>query len=578
MSEFLLKDWKGTPPEVGNSRSSFERLLLFLLHNLLKDKYDEDSRYFRKGKPAFCSASGVESDTLEFISRSFIGAAYYNIHSNSDFLTKIYLNIIKEGTSRTSKFFWGEIHSNQVLVENTSLIIGLLLNKNKFWNNLSEPGRRAFTGYIRKSLVREYYKNNWLWFMIFHYLFLEETGAKNYKKIIEKLISEIDLLYVGGGWYRDGLERQEIKYDHYNSWAFHYYGLMFCYLAGTKYNNTKERLKKRFTEFLDSYLMVFSNNGLPIPWGRSQIYRFGMLSPLGLGIALGIIDQEKIGKIKSIAVNTINEFFRSDILNDKGLLTAGYVRESRLLPEKYSGEGSPYWCLKAFSFLLLKEDHPFWRIDYSKQEKRYLPKHAELPGSICFRIQNNHNGHNLLINGGINSRRYAMQYNRFAYSNKFFAILDSGYADNTFVFLYGGKYLIRDTVHYSGNVDNNAMLMEWSVSKLKKMKASSYIIPYKEGYRIFSNIISPEQIRYFYFGFAVKKEDMVMKIFPNRIYLISGNQTSFLEVTGSAGKFSCKPVPGDRMPDGNDAVMPCFESTLSPGNNLINLNVAGYIK
>lgn len=41
------------------------------------------------------------------------------------------------------------------------------------------------------------------------------------------------------------------------------------------------------------------------------------------------------------------------------MLTIGYAYPNILMSENYNVPGSPYWCMKAFAFLMLPAGHPF---------------------------------------------------------------------------------------------------------------------------------------------------------------------------------------------------------------------------
>ena len=54
---------------------------------------------------------------------------------------------------------------------------------------------------------------------------------------------------------------------------------------------------------------------------------------------------------------------KQPIFDNGGILTVGYTYPNLLMSETYNAPGSPYWALKAFVFLALPDDHPFWQAD-----------------------------------------------------------------------------------------------------------------------------------------------------------------------------------------------------------------------
>jgi len=564
------RKFEGTIPILSSERKSFENLLLFLLDNAIKYRFDEEVGYFRKGSTLQRSPAGKQSDIYELMSRTFIGVGYYLIHNNSDDLRKKYLTLIKNGCCLESKSYWGKIVSDQRVVENTSVIVGLLLNKEKLWDALPQKEKRNFLGYILASSRKHFRQSNWLWFKVFHFLILEKYGGVNYKEQIISTIEKLSKFYTGDGWYNDSLQDNEYRYDHYNSWAMHYYGLLFCYLAGDEYRGIKEILKERFRLFKHSYLLCFSDKGLPIPWGRSLLYRFGMLSCFGLGIKLDLIDKNEMAKIKKITVSTINEFFHHRILDCKGLLTMGFTKVSKQLLENYSSDGSPYWALKAFSFLILDENHAFWNMDISDSVAEEEKDVATFIPAINAYIRHDKNGHLFLLNGIMNSRIYPYKYNRFAYSNIFFQTIDRKFVDHAFVFLYRGENLIRDIIKEVKYTKTGAIHVRWAVSKIKGLEVYTSIISIKYGYILINNIVSPETIKYIFCGFNSKTGNLSIRKKESSIKLDCDNLSTKLQVVDLIkGKIGYKLISNKLMFYKRSSVVPYYTSKVIPGKTTV---------
>lgn len=56
-------------------------------------------------------------------------------------------------------------------------------------------------------------------------------------------------------------------------------------------------------------------------------------------------------------------WMKQPIFDNGGILTVGYTYPNLFMSETYNAPGSPYWALKAFVFLALPDDHPFWQAD-----------------------------------------------------------------------------------------------------------------------------------------------------------------------------------------------------------------------
>ena len=55
-----------------------------------------------------------------------------------------------------------------------------MLTKNVLWDNYDKKEKELIINYFKSFLDLEIYQNNWLWFKIFHYLFLEKFNDVDY--------------------------------------------------------------------------------------------------------------------------------------------------------------------------------------------------------------------------------------------------------------------------------------------------------------------------------------------------------------------------------------------------------------
>lgn len=51
------------------------------------------------------------------------------------------------------------------------------------------------------------------------------------------------------------------------------------------------------------------------------------------------------------------------IFDNCGILTIGYRYPNLHMAESHNAPGSPYWSLKAFAFLMIPDDAPFWQAE-----------------------------------------------------------------------------------------------------------------------------------------------------------------------------------------------------------------------
>jgi hypothetical protein len=179
---------------------STKALFLALSGDLHRKCWDENGGRFRIGRSFQRSLGGSRADALELGARSFIGAAYFLRSWEKDDLRERYLEFVRKGTDPASAAFWGRIDSGAVLVENASLVIGFLLDP-KLWERLGAQERKNFRDYIASCAGRYFHDSNWLWFKIFHLLFLELTGGPGPGKDIPELLERLGSFYDGEGWY-----------------------------------------------------------------------------------------------------------------------------------------------------------------------------------------------------------------------------------------------------------------------------------------------------------------------------------------------------------------------------------------
>lgn len=65
------------------------------------------------------------------------------------------------------------------------------------------------------------------------------------------------------------------------------------------------------------------------------------------------------------------------IADNGGVLTIGYAYPNILMSENYNAPGSPYWCMKAFAFLMLPAGHPFWQTPAAARISHPFPQMEE---------------------------------------------------------------------------------------------------------------------------------------------------------------------------------------------------------
>ena len=155
--------WDGT-------RESLLSLCEYLILNIIE--LSERSGSYLVSPPIFQkSVHKSKVEKSETFARSFIGGAYYirlnyeNQSASSEEYTRV-LGFYKKGIissfDPTSKDYWG-VH-NHLIVENTSIIIGLMVTESVVWGGYDDFEKKVIVEYVRMYLDVDTYNNNWIWF------------------------------------------------------------------------------------------------------------------------------------------------------------------------------------------------------------------------------------------------------------------------------------------------------------------------------------------------------------------------------------------------------------------------------
>ncbi len=160
----------------------------------------------------------------------------------------------------------------------------------------------------------------------------------------------------GDGFFVDGGNR---AYDYYNFWGFQMFNLFhYKYTEPWKMKFGKQ-IRETTDQFMQSFPLYFGADGAPVAFGRSLMYRWAAVCPVGYAEAagLGALDP---GLERRIASGCLKYFWEGGALSENGLLQPGWLGPNTLAAEPYGHRGAPYWASVGFSPLLLPADHPFW--------------------------------------------------------------------------------------------------------------------------------------------------------------------------------------------------------------------------
>ncbi|WGF87529.1 DUF2264 domain-containing protein [Marinivivus vitaminiproducens] len=321
---------------------------------------------------------------------------------------------LANGTDPDHPEFWGEqTDRNQRLVEMAALGFALALIPEIVWQPQSERAKRNIVRYLARANELAYGENNWKFFRILVDLGLERVGAPFDRGPMQAYLDELEHLYLGDGWYRDGPVR---RVDHYVPFALHFYSLIYAELAPHD-SARAERYRERAALFASDFQHWFAEDGAVLPFGRSLTYRFATGSFWG---ALAFADLEALpwGVIKSLHLRHLRWWSRHPIADRDGVLSIGYGYPNLMMSESYNSPGSPYWAFKAFLPLALPEDHPFWLAEEAPSPDVDGPVPLPHPGMVVERTT----GHCYALSSGqenLQMRHGPEKYAKFAYSSRY---------------------------------------------------------------------------------------------------------------------------------------------------------------
>jgi hypothetical protein len=278
------------------------------------------------------------------------------------------------GTNPASPHYWGPDASyHQHHVEMGLMAIALQLAERDLWTPLTRAERDGVARWFATCRGGGIVNNNHL-FMSVHILeFLGQHGygRRTDRAVITAHLNQLETMHRGGGWFEDGINQ---AYDHYNAYAFHFYGLMWARLHGAAEPPRAQRWREWAQLFVRDYQHFFAASGEHPAFGRSICYRFNCINVFGLALAEGATELAP-GMLRRLCTRNLDFFLSRPIYQEQGCLSYGFTDRFDKIVEPYSCAASPYWAAKGFAPLLLPSDHAFWR-----DAEQPLP--AERPGGF----------------------------------------------------------------------------------------------------------------------------------------------------------------------------------------------------
>ncbi len=396
------------------SKAYYEDMLLQMIEPL-KFHFSEGKSRLKLGD--FAAGYGQRVAGMEGFSRILWGLVPYWRGGGED---RSLLPIIREGlcngTNPKHEEYWGDLQDkDQRMVEMAAISNGLLLIPELLWEPLSEKQRDNLANWLYQINLYSLAENNWQFFNTLTNLALKSLGRKYSQERMQEAIDKYESFYLGNGWYSDGKRPQK---DYYSSFAIQYYCLLYAYYQADEEPQRAALYRERAKAFAESFLYWFDEEGKALPFGRSLTYRFGEVAFYSAYIMTGV-EGLSLGALKGIVGRHLRFWMKQPIFDNGGVLTVGYHYPNLTVSEGYNSPCSPYWAFKAFAFLALPKEHPFWKVEEEelpkKEPLKLLPEAQMLIASLP--------GECIAYTAGQYSvlpyAHDAEKYEKFAYSSRF---------------------------------------------------------------------------------------------------------------------------------------------------------------
>lgn len=386
------------------------------ISNPLKPYYSKGCALLHIGNTGTSYSDAVAE--MEGFSRVLWGLAPLTAGGKDSELWDIYREGIKNGTNPSHEEYWGYIHDyDQKMVETAALGVALALVPEKIWYPLNKEEKNNLASWLYRINNHKIWDCNWLLFLVLVNLGLKKVGAPYNQEMMDINLNKVDEFYLSEGWYSDGKGGHS---DYYVPFAIHYYGLLYAKLMEDEDPKRSKLYKERAKEFAKDFIYWFAEDGSAIPYGRSLTYRFAQ-SAFWSALAYAGVEVFSWGIMKGIILRNLRWWFSQPIFNADGTLTIGYTYPNLIMGENYNSPGSPYWALKTFLPLALKEDHPFWTSEEEPLPKLDKASVQKVPHLVICREEAKN--HLLAFNSGhlsTNEHTHtSAKYEKFVYSNFF---------------------------------------------------------------------------------------------------------------------------------------------------------------
>ena len=490
-----------------SSRKDFQELALKLL-NPLKPWYSEKKARLELG--AVMAHYDKGAAWMEAFSRPLWALTPFFAGGGRDSgFEEIYREGLAAGTDEDSGEYWGECSDfDQRFVEMAAIAYGIMFAPEVVWEPLSEKEKDNVCKYLNK--INEHYLPvcNWILFAVLVNIAMKKVGRPYAEDRLKEYLEGLETFYIGDGWYRDGDSGQK---DYYVSFAIHFYSLIYAVVMEKEDEERAKLYKERACIFAKQFIYWFDEEGDAIPFGRSLTYRFAQVSFFSACLIAGI-EPFPVPVMKGLIVRHLQSWLKRPIFDRDGILTIGYGYPNLIMSEHYNAPGSPYWSMKAFAFLMLQEEHPFWSAEAAPYPA--LASECPMPCADMF-IRHYGNHVTAFVPGKYSPNGHGQttsKYGKFAYDSKFsISVAKSCYElgenapDNMLAFQIDGYVYVRRICEES-KITGQGVYSRWS--PYPGIMVETTITPDEKGHTRVHKITSSIACTAYDCGFAVNRGDV----------------------------------------------------------------------
>ncbi|WP_283130493.1 DUF2264 domain-containing protein [Enterovibrio norvegicus] len=526
-----------------------------------------------------------KAQNLEGIARLLWGAIPLGDEA-SDVIEALRFAVVN-GVNPDHSAFWGEVSDfNQRCVEMSAIAFAMVDEETRFYRAMNETERANLVRWLQAATYIRIPNNNWHFFRVLILMALRHVGAHFDMGVLRSDLHELDNMYLGDGWYRDG---QGGCTDYYNPFAFHYYGLLFSRWTNvvsdshtSELNAFSHHFIQRAALFAKSFSLWIGSNGAPITYGRSMSYRFagaGVWSELAnysaalADVGLCVEDMKALWSV------SLRWWSQQPILSDE-MLSVGFRYPNLIASEFYNSPMSPLLALKGFAAVRLPESHPFWLATESDIHKQNT--HIYLPAIKHIVVRQN--GVSTLLTGSPSAaelRNSHDKYLKFAYSSAHgFCVeslrwIEQGFiGDNVFAFCHPNTRVwhFRTSLQKSELLEDR-LLTEWTPFAGCVVQTTQWFVEGVEWRR--HSISSEVEADFIMSGHAV---DAWVKCIGGRECLehalVEGRErTSQVLLVEGLGQYDVMPCPPNSNLNFSQAAVPVIHGTIPRGKSEWLINV-----